>query len=1248
MAAVADNLLWMYEGLRLADGLVAKALGVSEQAQSAKIETRLRQYITAEWEQLARQATKTAGGLIENGPGDVVRAGDVDRALAAIDRTMQQWAPKVTPRFTRDEREVYQLGRDAGLKRVLGTERKPLEYNVPKPEPVEKQKKPPKNLVAYVNASFDQVDDAALDALETHQVFWIGDFYEGKISPQIAQAAKTQITAGMGRKQAGEMMRSVTDTMLNKVSVPGGFQGTTRQYFEGLVANATTVSRATGHLRSFEKMGFNVYVVVNPGDHRTCEICQLMDGKEFRVADGLAQAASTLQAKHPSQVKKLHPWFTPGSAKKMIGKKGPAGVNQTGHLAKAGHSMPTYHYRCRCDIDVSPNGEVLPWETDIGGGPKPAKPKANPASTVPLAKQMKPKKVPKPKAPIKPPTPTPAPGKAATMAEVGPGTSQAVRATEFPWEASQLQQLPDMRLGGAHRKLYFQAPDGSRWMFKPVAEEFRAYGDEASAKLAKRLGVPTAELHVVKIDGRTGSIQKLLDDVHFDLKAGQGIQIETLRDYQVAQVQREHAFDWLIGNHDGHAGNLLAAGPRGNLVGIDKGQAFKFYDKDSIAFTYNPNQNFGEISYYNRHFKRYAEGTTREGFALTYQAKELQNFLKAVDDLPDEDFLAMIKPYSSRAAKAKQGAFERWSEQRFLNAALQRKKELRKTIEKYYDDLERMRRRALGIAEEVAEELPPSKVFTPITDKFVRDAAASDWRGKAFYVKGGDFEGMEFLTYGTNQATYIEAKLRPLGDEKLLAYVQRALGQETEQLDAHWAKIEKLAKSVNYHLGPGGDGVLPEATANLADDLAGWFLRLKGEDVMPNQLAQYNHYKKELSKLVTAEGKIKKAGLGKMISKYRVPPKQITGLEVDAPKVRKMGSFSEGSKTFLDGKIIEGAPGPAITFNGEVYELELARGVKAVYVRHGDDNLYSKQGKFRIRFDKDVKKLKAKDIKDALKQLERLGLDNELATADDLELLYLLKVTRASGLEGKAAFVPDPKKSAAFNVKKLKKAWEERRGVKLTKAQGYQPMPEAAFPDGTGNGQWLGFHIDVKRLVKEDVGVYHGLYGGVGDLEAVLKKGSKALVATEGRYRTGVMASGMSPGADQSSGGASFVFTRLRTSQNARAHIRFHPAILRDADTISYDGDYYGTVKEAFIKEHRHYGDEAAKRLAQAGFSGNETIIKNQISLEKWLDEVKVGSEGERDRVIGWFKEAGITRVGPKKKKIEDAVVLWDWTKLKK
>ena len=71
--------------------------------------------------------------------------------------------------------------------------------------------------------------------------------------------------------------------------------------------------------------------------------CAALRGTVFETEDGIRQIQKELAATSPEEIKNVHPWTAPDTS--LIG-------NSKG-LADAGFSLPPYHYRCRCTIDVS-------------------------------------------------------------------------------------------------------------------------------------------------------------------------------------------------------------------------------------------------------------------------------------------------------------------------------------------------------------------------------------------------------------------------------------------------------------------------------------------------------------------------------------------------------------------------------------------------------------------------------------------------------------------------------------------------------------------------------------------------------------------------------------------------------------------------------------------------------------------------------------------------------------------------------
>lgn len=321
---------------RREDILVAKALGLSEVAQMARIETLARRSLVAKWEARASQASRAAGAVYASG-------GTLASAYAAADKAMKKWAADVSASYARSIRDVYKLGRAAGHKKATGKFKGSLQYVIA--EDVEKAK--PKSGVASgsVKLALDVKDERALDSLSKQQLWWIGDTYAG-VAPTIRESVQAKVLEGLSRKAGGEMVRAGVEARLKDFKIPDGFHGSSKNYFEGLAANAVTSARVYGQLNSFIKLGVTTYTLVNPMDGRTSEICAELNGYEFKLADAEAQMAKLASAKTPDAYKAAKPWLATDKLMSLAAR----GV---GALTRAGQMFPPFHFRCRTTVDVA-------------------------------------------------------------------------------------------------------------------------------------------------------------------------------------------------------------------------------------------------------------------------------------------------------------------------------------------------------------------------------------------------------------------------------------------------------------------------------------------------------------------------------------------------------------------------------------------------------------------------------------------------------------------------------------------------------------------------------------------------------------------------------------------------------------------------------------------------------------------------------------------------------------------------------
>ena len=335
-----------FDRLVACDDLVIKAMGVTEISQVARSETRMREYLLSKWQELSALAVKRAVGVARSG-------GTAKEIASAVNRVMGRWADEVKKRYLEEFSKVYFQARIAGWKKANGLISEKLTYDIPEGKrPVEKTGKGAK--FVRVLPHFDIVDGRVVDALKNHQVFWIGDHYESAVARGIAQTAKEWVVeAGRHPREAIDTLRTRLGETLGKVTIPSGYRGSAASYFEGVAANAATVARVQGQMRSFIDYGVTTYEIVNPRDSRTCESCVHMDGKTFSVRQGADVMEESLAAKTPEQVKSAQPWMDIKQIQAISSGAGKAGPGDAGKLAEARFCLPPFHFKCRCTVDIS-------------------------------------------------------------------------------------------------------------------------------------------------------------------------------------------------------------------------------------------------------------------------------------------------------------------------------------------------------------------------------------------------------------------------------------------------------------------------------------------------------------------------------------------------------------------------------------------------------------------------------------------------------------------------------------------------------------------------------------------------------------------------------------------------------------------------------------------------------------------------------------------------------------------------------
>lgn len=1036
-----------------------------------------------------------------------------------------------------------------------------------------------------IKPQFDAIDKNAVAALSKQQVFWIGNHYNKNLSKQITSTSSdVMLKQGLSRKDAAAELSSQLATTFGYspaspkggpyLNIPSGWKGSGQQYLEGLSTNAVTVARNYGAMRSLSQAGVTHYEIVNPGDERECDRCKYIQQQTNAQPLAVADAQTRMQLELNAKKPDDIRGLHPW-AKNISQLKG------SKNLVGDGYGLPPFHFRCRCSVDITGEGPM--FDTTVTPPPVPAAPSAG-----------------------------------------------------FPFAQHQLKRV-NMNLAGIHTKEVYDAPDGSRWIFKPQ-EQFRALGDKAAADLANLLGIDTAEVHTTTINGKFGSIQRVFTGVSGDLSATAP---GALTEAQAVAIQREHAFDWLISQHDTHNQNILML-QNGEPRFIDKGQLFRFFGKDGLNLQYGgPGTPNPSGTYYHEVFNAYAKGGNVPIEKLG-QLKKLDEFIKRVELMPDAEYLKAIQPYAkaaSEAAKANPALARaswmgRYTEEDFLKAALERKHNLRRDMMKFYEELE-------------ARRAPVAPLSTPAKQRWASRLSKLDkagWRGQSFFVGGPEVENMNGLMFSTEgDGTFMEMKLRSSGDRKLMDFIDRGLGGPTATPsaglpDPHYSKTEMAAKSFNKHFGPNGDKVMGNTLDYVTEAKHELGVQLSTNPPDSEKYKQAKHYLDYLQKIKPGTGnKWDASALGVKLERYAPAPVAAPPPPTMLPpgwKVEQVGVSDVVKREIKDGKIKVTSIAPTqahrIVDKGKIYRITAPDGTQYMYQPIDDGTARAARGKLKIWMQETASNVTPERAEKALSQLQATGLTTTEATAEDLEVLKLRKLAFKNKLE-REAYQDIPETLPVSEQKVKLQAFFQQRSIDHSKL-----TIEYEHADGFGQARFFDRGANIGNDVTAHRALYHELHiGPATDLERILGGKTNSLVPTMEKLRVGIPVGGQSPGTDIMTGGADYVFLRVRSDVSKIRGLLLKSDLLRDMDAITYDADIYGANDKASLAGRLVVNKENITNLSNAKRS-DETIFKGHVNLEKWLEYVNVVNSAEKQDVIGVFRRYGFTKFAGKD--LEDLV----------
>ncbi len=259
---------------------------------------------------------------------------------------------------------------------------------------------------------------------------------------------------------------------------------------------------------------------------------------------------------------------------------------------------------------------------------------------------------------------------------------------------------------GTDRLVYSDSNSGKNYLVKTYPRDrlYRSDADEGASQLAELLGLDShVPVQKARIEGRESSVIELVDgELPKDLWdiTERGGDYSKISKQTADQLAQEQVFDWLLSNHDSHAGNFLFDS-NGLLKGIDKAKSFKYFLKkgdqgaletrDSLSVLFNPSSKFNgggdsHAPVYNKFFQQLQKGEI-DNYSLEEAFAKAQGVFEKLDSISDDDYKKIFKPFAERFAGSSD-APKGISSEDILNKVLERKKTARSDFEEFYNQLQ--------------------------------------------------------------------------------------------------------------------------------------------------------------------------------------------------------------------------------------------------------------------------------------------------------------------------------------------------------------------------------------------------------------------------------------------------------------------------------------------------------------------------------------------------------------------------------
>lgn len=221
------------------------------------------------------------------------------------------------------------------------------------------------------------------------------------------------------------------------------------------------------------------------------------------------------------------------------------------------------------------------------------------------------------------------------------------------------------KMPGVNGAMVYKDKDNNNWLVKfPGGSKgtSKAYSnnkflvnlDVATSRIQNKAGLPVPSIHAKEVDGKIASVHKMFKRAN-DAFPDNNVVLGMLDDADVVELQKNMVLDWLLSNHDPHSGNFLKTDK--GIIGIDKGQSFKYFGKDKLTPNFGSDINpplhpnkpvYSTIMKQHKEMEEMSPGT---GMLKDFNSGEVGTTIQRIMAIDDDEYRDLLRPYATHARK---------------------------------------------------------------------------------------------------------------------------------------------------------------------------------------------------------------------------------------------------------------------------------------------------------------------------------------------------------------------------------------------------------------------------------------------------------------------------------------------------------------------------------------------------------------------------------------------------------------------